>query len=130
MQVHRVYQYPALRNSGVYQLLNTVNGRCYIGEAHWMFYRVHTHCLALDSGKHSKADLQRDWVRYGGDAFEFNVLQVATNWQSRLGWEAYYIIFGGFDLYNSSGEIRHRQRRAEAFKASLAVTNKNRAPSS
>ena len=115
-QLKRIYRYPELKASGIYQMLNMQNGKCYVGEAEWAFYRVDTHMHLLNRGKHSSRLMQADWVEYGADAFTFVLLRSVVNRTARLHWEAHYIALGGFDLYNNQQEIRRcgfMVRRAE-----------------
>lgn len=61
-------------NSGCYEILNTVNGKRYIGSTATFNKRWNLHRANLRAGEHHSAPLQRAWAKYGSDAFEFNIL--------------------------------------------------------
>lgn len=63
------------RISGIYQIRNTVNGKTYIGSAMNIGSRWSTHRHLLRKNKHHSIYLQREWNKYGEDAFEFSVLE-------------------------------------------------------
>jgi predicted GIY-YIG superfamily endonuclease len=49
------------KESGVYQILNTVNGKLYIGFSSDIQRRVRDHFGELRRGDHNTGDLQKDW---------------------------------------------------------------------
>lgn len=60
---------------GIYQIVNTVNGKRYVGSAvnfasRWRLHRHH-----LRTGKHHSVALQRAWNKYGESAFDFTILE-------------------------------------------------------
>ena len=57
--------------SGIYEILNIVNGKRYIGSAKSLSRRWKEHRRLLERGKHHSQILQRAWDKYGGDAFKF-----------------------------------------------------------
>ncbi|WP_020603261.1 GIY-YIG nuclease family protein [Spirosoma spitsbergense] len=63
-------------SAGVYQILNTVNGKCYIGSSHKLNDRARAHRNQLNRGKHHSLYLSSAYKKYGPDAFEFNLLEV------------------------------------------------------
>jgi group I intron endonuclease len=60
---------------GIYQILNTVNGKVYIGSAAYIKSRWTWHRGNLDKGTHHSILLQRAWNKYGANAFEFIMLE-------------------------------------------------------
>ena len=60
--------------SGIYQIVNTVNGRRYIGRAISLTRRWGLHRSALRRGDHDNSHLQRAWNKYGESAFNFLVI--------------------------------------------------------
>ena len=71
------YDKATWRSSGIYAIVNKVNGRRYIGATSRFLYRWTSHKLHLNKGDHLTRELQQDWTVYGPDAFEFLILQVA-----------------------------------------------------
>lgn len=66
-----------MRRTGVYCILNTVNGKRYVGSASTSFRkRLCEHCRALLREEHHSRSLQSAWNKYGQDAFEFRVAEV------------------------------------------------------
>ena len=67
---------PKLRSkSGIYQILNKVNGKCYIGSAVDPKQRFHMHRSQLRRDTHHSIVLQRAWKKYGEANFEFLLLE-------------------------------------------------------
>jgi len=64
------------KHSGVYQILNKINGKRYFGQAKQLATRAMQHEHSLNTGKHINKHLQAAWNLYGSDAFQFTVLHV------------------------------------------------------
>lgn len=72
-------QWEFLTNSykhGIYQILNKINRKCYIGSSagHGFRNRWVTHYRQLENNKHHSISLQRAWNKYGKENFEFKIL--------------------------------------------------------
>jgi len=61
-------------NSGVYQIVNRVNGKRYIGSSVNIKRRWQQHKNALRGGYHYNIYLQRSWNKYGKSSFVFQVI--------------------------------------------------------
>ena len=61
-------------NGGIYKILNTVDGKQYIGSAVNFNRRKIVHWSRLRNGTHANSYLQSAWNKYGEDAFEFRVV--------------------------------------------------------
>src|SRR3990167_30376 len=59
---------------GIYKIINTVNGKQYVGSAVNLIQRKWKHWSALKRGKHDNSYLQRAWNKYGEVAFEFRIV--------------------------------------------------------
>lgn len=68
--------------SGVYQIVNKLNNRIYIGSAFEFKSRFKQHLSSLRKGKHHNKFLQRDFDKCGSDAFVFEVLEVVEGEQA------------------------------------------------
>lgn len=60
--------------SGIYQILNTKNGKSYIGSATRIGERWSCHRAKLRGGYHHSIYLQNAWNKYGESAFEFKAI--------------------------------------------------------
>lgn len=60
--------------SGIYSIQNKTNGKLYVGSTVDFASRWANHRCQLRKGSHDNSYLQRAWVKYGEDAFEFAVL--------------------------------------------------------
>ena len=63
------------RISGVYEIVNTVNGHRYIGSSANVSKRWQEHTRDLNGNKHHSVYLQRAWTKYGYENFVFSVLE-------------------------------------------------------
>ena len=67
---------------GVYAIRNTVNGKRYIGSSVDIERRAQDHARGLNQAAERRLDadmereLVRDWIEFGQDAFEVDVLEV------------------------------------------------------
>lgn len=76
--------------TGVYEILNIVDGKYYIGSSVDIENRFKAHIKELDNNTHNNQHLQNAWNKYGKECFEFNVLEIvpSDNLRER---EDYYI---------------------------------------
>ena len=63
------------RIAGVYELFNTKSMKSYVGSSYDILKRCARHEKMLDSGTHYNKHLQASWDFYGGDTFEFYILE-------------------------------------------------------
>lgn len=61
-------------NCGIYGIKNLKNGWIYIGSSKHIRRRWHQHRALLNAGAHDNQKLQRAWMKYGVDAFVFEVI--------------------------------------------------------
>lgn len=76
--------------SGVYQIVNLLNGKRYVGSAVWLHRRWKDHIKRLRRGHHRNAHLQNAFDRYGETAFLFSILEMVEI-QSLTRREQYYL---------------------------------------
>lgn len=60
---------------GIYIILNTKNGKIYIGQAEDIHVRQIEHKRELNKNTHHNAHLQRAWNKYGEKVFQFKILE-------------------------------------------------------
>jgi hypothetical protein len=83
------------KNTGIYQIRNTINHKVYIGKASNLYRRKYQHFGELKSGKHKNKYLQSSFNKYGDDNFVFEVIEFCN--LDELGKREYYWI----NYYNS-----------------------------
>lgn len=62
------------RVSGIYQITNVTNGKCYIGSAIDIETRLTAHQNLLKNNKHHCIHLQHSYNKHGPDAFKYTIL--------------------------------------------------------
>lgn len=65
----------AKNNSGIYAIINTSNGKRYVGSAVCLTKRIAQHKLNLNKEMHSNIILQNAWKKYGAGGFIFIVIE-------------------------------------------------------
>jgi len=81
--------------SGIYQILNKINGKSYVGSSYLTKKRIKEHRFQLLKNKHHSIKLQRSTNKYGIENFEFNVIEYCDR-DKLIEREQYWI-----DLLNS-----------------------------
>lgn len=82
--------------SGIYKIINKINGKGYVGSAIDVEDRWACHRSLLLRGKHHSKHLQRAWNKDGEDRFEFILIEQISNVNLLIEREQYWI-----DYYKS-----------------------------
>lgn len=69
---------PPRRTSGIYQIVNTVNGKRYIGSSKCIATRWGDHLRQMREGSHHAQPLRRAVKKYGVQVFSFSVLELCS----------------------------------------------------
>lgn len=64
--------------SGIYEIVNSANGKRYVGSAANMKQRWASHRHLLDAGRHHSVHLQRAWKKHGPGGFVFRALELGV----------------------------------------------------
>lgn len=64
---------------GIYKILNTINGKFYIGSSVNLRKRLYEHFRELELGIHPNKYLQNSWIKYGKEGFKFSILEKVNN---------------------------------------------------
>lgn len=74
MTIGLVKGYVMIKNA-IYRILNTVDGKCYVGQASHYEQRIAQHFAALRKGKHKNYLLQAAYDQYGVEAFRVTIIE-------------------------------------------------------
>lgn len=77
--------------SGIYQIVNLVNGKKYVGSAVNLNSRKRTHFSNLRLNKHCNNHLQNAWNKYEENNFKFEVIEYVENKIKLIEKEQYWI---------------------------------------
>ena len=108
---------------GIYKIVNTANGHCYIGSTVNLARRKYFHFWLLRREDHHSPYLQRAWDRYGEDAFEFHPLLYCDP-HMRLYYEQQCLdnLPSEYNIYPIAGSPKRKERSMEHRKnQSLAM---------
>ena len=75
----------------IYQIVNKINDKRYIGSAVDIADRWHLHRKMLNNGNHHSIKLQRAWNKYGEHNFIFEILDTTDDKNRLLADEQYWI---------------------------------------
>ena len=65
-----------MKIGGIYMILNLINGMYYFGGTFSFKHRFANNLSLLNKDKHPCMYLQHAWNKYGGDAFQFTIVEV------------------------------------------------------
>lgn len=82
--------------SGIYSIVNSIDGKMYIGSAVILQKRKHEHFLALRKNKHANRYLQFAYNKHGGWKFDFKILEIINDKELLVSREQYWM-----ELHNS-----------------------------
>jgi len=71
-----------MKGKFIYKIINTVNGKFYVGSTTNTKERFRTHRNRLRSGRHHAKHLQAAWNKYGEQVFVFHVVQTVPDEES------------------------------------------------
>lgn len=117
---------------GVYQILNTVNGDCYIGSSVNIKVRWSEHKRTLRKSNNVSLKLQRAWDKYGENSFKFNILEIVTEGKGELyKREQYYIdvfdsVDNGYNICVAAGSragLKSSEKTKEKISMSMRGEN-------
>lgn len=63
---------------GIYKIINTKNGKYYIGSSKNLYNRLHLHFFRLKNNKHHNKHLQYSYNKYGKEYFIYQILEFCT----------------------------------------------------
>jgi group I intron endonuclease len=94
--------------SGIYKVINKVNGKYYVGSSNDIVERWRDHRRELGDGNHVNDHLQKSWNKYGKESFDFIVIErVESKREMLIETEQRYLDVAGLDkdgCYNMNFE--------------------------
>ena len=116
--------------SGIYVIVNTVNGKVYVGQAVDIHKRWINHKSKLNNSHHFNQSLQSAWIKYGASSFKFEVLENCSINQLSEREQFYINYYTEKDLcYNFAKDVRAFMRgvpRSEETRRRMSDAAKNR----
>ena len=86
----RIANVEDLEKTGVYQIMNLLNHKSYIGSTKQSFkIRMKHHVNALRRGDHKNLHLQNAWNKYGEENFEFSIIEICDKKDTYLAEQKY-----------------------------------------
>ena len=79
------------KDSGIYRIVNLVNGRIYIGSAMKLAQRSIEHGRTLRGNRHKNPFLQHDFNKCGNDSFKFEIVEVVSGKEELIKREQFYL---------------------------------------
>lgn len=74
--VENVSNFEKIATPGIYEIVNTITSRIYVGRSINVLRRIGRHVLDLNNQNHSNEALRNDWQTLGPDSFYVRVRKV------------------------------------------------------
>lgn len=114
-------------NTGIYEIVNTINGKRYVGSAVTIRGRFAVHRMMLRRGEHHSPKLQRSWDKHGEVAFAFRKLLVCSR-ENLLMYEqiAMEALQPEYNILRVAGSaLGHKWNEAQREEARVRNTERN-----
>lgn len=112
-----------MREAGIYQIVNLVNGKSYVGSSVQVESRIFKHLAFLRRGEHPNAHLQAAFSKYGEQSFDYKLLEVCGK-EVLLSREQFYLdsITPQYNICKVAGNTLGYKHEGAA-KAKMSVAN-------
>jgi group I intron endonuclease len=116
-----------LLKSGIYRIINTINGKSYIGSSSNLPKRKIGHFCNLRCNKHNNKHLQSAWNKYGEPAFVFEVLLTCHS-DLLIWYEQQFInaLMPEYNIYTTIGNQPRGYSLSEETKRKLSMAKKGK----
>jgi len=106
-----------MKVSGIYSIINTINGKIYIGSSNNINRRLSSHRNLLINNNHFNKHLQSSFNIYGLKSFTFNIIEISE--EDRLvEMEEHYIQFYKSNILGYNMRIKCDTNRGKKFSKS------------
>lgn len=118
--------------TGIYKIINKINGKMYIGSAVDIQKRWIKHKSDLRKNKHHSKKLQNSWNKYGEQNFIFEIVEECEkNKDLLLSKESYYFILydtvkNGYNCAIKAGSPMFGKKHSEETKKKISKSNKGK----
>lgn len=106
--------------SGIYAIVNKVNGKRYIGSSKDIEVRWKKHINQLNRGIHGNSHLQSSWDKYGKDSFDFVVLEQCDKLDLLIFEQKYLDLRPEYNISFIAGKVEF----TDEVKNKISVANK------
>jgi len=106
-----------MKISGIYKIINKVNGKYYVGSSNDIKIRWARHKTLLNHNKHPNSYLQYSWNKYGESNFDFIIAEKIPN-DNLLIVEQKYLDLCNNDKnisYNMSNDTKSTNERKTSY---------------
>lgn len=111
--------------SGIYEIVNLVNGKRYVGSAVNLARRKADHIRRLRKQDHHSRALQSAWIKYGEEAFQFRTIVVCDRESLILEEQKAIDCKSEYNMTRAAGSCLGRVLQPET-KAKIALAHKGR----
>ena len=106
---------------GIYQIVNLIDGKKYIGSSKNLYNRKIRHFSTLRNNKHRNCHLQNAFNKYGEENFSFEVIEFVNTIDELLPREQYYI-----ELYQVCNKTKGYNIIVDAVRHTLSEETKQK----
>ena len=121
--------------TGIYKIVNTINGHKYVGSAVDIGSRWYRHKWNLDRNAHHSQKLQNAWNKYGEEVFEFSVIEECEPIKGiLLGREQFWIDAleangkTGYNIAKVAGSPMFGRKHTKETLEKISISSKNISP--
>lgn len=105
----------------IYKIINSVNGKIYVGSAQNTSHRWYIHKKQLKDNLHHNIHLQRSWNKYGEENFKCEPIEIIGDVSLLIEREQFYI-----DTLNPEYNICKKAFSCRGIKRSIETINKKK----
>ena len=118
-----------MKQQGIYQIKNIINGKIYLGSSCNLQRRKADHYFALRHNKHYNLHLQQAWNKYKEENFKFEIIELTEDLETReqiwLDETQAFLSTKGYNILKQAYSPKgHTLTPEQSLKISIALKNK------